>query len=698
MLPITNPRTLEVQNANSSNLAPTAGGEEPHWADNLHARLQHISKAAIEEMPSSPITALLLEGKVPQTQVDFELCVNFLALSHEYEPVLSLLLQNTAFEALEVFTLPHTSCRRLLECLEASPSLLRLTIRPFSGKDDPEFARACPIQAQVMQTTTGEGAMPLDAQDCVHLGNYLQRNGALKHLVLIGSDIGSAGAGNIAQGLANSSSLEFLKISQGRVGDRGALALGKAIAVNASLEILSLAFAGISASGTAGLAQGLIGNAKVSSLTLSGNLIGDEGVHHLVNALKCRPQPIALNLGGIGLTISGVRELSSALGDSDFHVQGLLLSGNQLGDAGAVVLGRALSKSRAEWLDLSRNEIGPEGATALGKMLASHPRLLEFDLSTNPIGDGASTIGEALKTNAMLQTLDLTGCGIDAAGFTALGKGLQKNLALTELSLASNAGGQGASAVLQALGLHPKLEILSLSNNALPAVCFEAAGKALAVNKNLRILEMKGNLCGDEGAMWLAQGLKSNGYLQELDLGRNELRRTGAETMFQALTFNTSLEYLNLSSNQFELDRGVLQALKGLLAGNRKLEVLHLQGNPFKSSMAVDQLAVALRGNTVMLAFELGAFPQQVALLIEPILSQNRLLATDPARKDYLVGAAIGMMHGKHEALERAGAVMGEYLFAKGELQTLGSLAQLNKKSRDAAEAAYKQAQGDSAN
>lgn len=689
MLPINNRPTVALAQLNSNSSSTQDAPRERTWATDLHCKLKRVPKAAVECMPPSPITDLLLEGKPPQTQKDFELCVNYLGMSQEYHPVLDLLLQNTQFTELELYVLPHALPEQMLECLQHSSSLQRLSIGAYDPLQRPDFVQACPIQEIAMAAVAGEHAIPLRGQHCAALSAYLAENTTLKNLVVIGADIGARGADVLALGLAKNDTLQFLKIAHTRIGDQGATRLGTALSINRSLTVLSLAFAQIGEQGAIGLAKGLARNPKLESVTLSGNPIGDQGLAGIAQALNGRKVPLQLQLAGVGITITGVRALSCALGNPHYDLGGLILAGNALGDAAATVLCRALTECSIEWLDLSDNDIGAEGGGAVGKMLEHHPCLSELDLKNNPLAAGVAGIGRALKTNTVLETLDLLGCDIDAAGFAALGAGLKVNMKLCELCLTGNRGMQGGFAIFEAMALHPRLEILSLSSNGMPSACFEAAGKALAVNKKLRILELKSNHCGDEGALWLAKGLTANLHLQELELGKNDVQRFGAQSLFAALAGNQGLLSLNLATNLFDLDRGVLQALKALLAGNRTLEVLHLQGNPFASSMVVDQLIGSLRGNTVLLEFELGTFQREVGRLIEPVLRQNRLLREAPALANYLVGAAVGMMQSAKADFDGVGSVLGEFLFKQGDLPTLGSMARVNRRSRRSAQEAY---------
>jgi hypothetical protein len=55
------------------------------------------------------------------------------------------------------------------------------------------------------------------------------------------------------------------------------------------------------------------------------------------------------------------------------------------------------------------------------------------------------------------------------------------------------------------------------------------------VNVTLKMLSIKGNFIGDEGAGYLAEALESNKFLQELDVSFNEVGPNGFAILVKAL-------------------------------------------------------------------------------------------------------------------------------------------------------------------
>jgi hypothetical protein len=96
---------------------------------------------------------------------------------------------------------------------------------------------------------------------------------------------------------------------------------------------------------------------QVHTLILSFNEIGDAGAIELAKALPVtHVHTLDLNYNQIGA--AGARELAKALPAT--HVHTLDLSWNQIGDAGAIELAKALSATRIRILSLGYNQIGAD--------------------------------------------------------------------------------------------------------------------------------------------------------------------------------------------------------------------------------------------------------------------------------------------------------------------------------------------------
>lgn len=107
------------------------------------------------------------------------------------------------------------------------------------------------------------------------------------------------------------------------------------------------------------------------------------------------------------LTCNGMRPLSTFL---SYHpLQELSLQGNKITDQGASFLGESLrSNETLKILCLSNNQIGDQGIAQLAEALRHNKTLQQLDLEMNRIGDeGVIHLAEALRSNRTLKQLDL---------------------------------------------------------------------------------------------------------------------------------------------------------------------------------------------------------------------------------------------------------------------------------------------------
>ena len=89
-------------------------------------------------------------------------------------------------------------------------------------------------------------------------------------------------------------------------------------------------------------------------------------------------------LGRGTYTTEGITSIANALKVSS--VTKILVCANRLGDAGAIILCKALRESKVtkvQELDLAYNQIGPEGAKAVAAMAAVVASMTRLDVSYN---------------------------------------------------------------------------------------------------------------------------------------------------------------------------------------------------------------------------------------------------------------------------------------------------------------------------
>jgi Ran GTPase-activating protein (RanGAP) involved in mRNA processing and transport len=195
-----------------------------------------------------------------------------------------------------------------------------------------------------------------------------------------------------------------------------------------------------------------------------------------------------------------------------------------IGAEGAKAIAEALKVNAVvTTLFLTGNNIKDEGAKAIAEALKVNAVLTKLRLDWNNIGaEGAITIAEALKVNVVLTTLRLDGNEIGAEGAIAIAEALKVNAVLTTLRLDGNEiGAEGAKVIAEALKVNAVLTKLDLDDNKIGPEGAIAIAEALKVNAVMTTLVLNFNRIGDEGAIAFAEALKVNAVLTKLWLGCN---------------------------------------------------------------------------------------------------------------------------------------------------------------------------------
>jgi Ran GTPase-activating protein (RanGAP) involved in mRNA processing and transport len=151
-----------------------------------------------------------------------------------------------------------------------------------------------------------------------------------------------------------------------------------------------------------------------------------------------------------------------------------------------------------------------------------------------------------LFDNTIVTTLDITGNFIGPEAGEWIGEMLKRNKTLGKLTLTRNALGTGIQAIAAGLTDNRALKTLIVS------------GKLISP---ARIL-MEDNKLGDRDAMALANLLKSNSTLLQLDLRHNAIGDLGAAVWGQLLSTNETLMELHFGNNNLR-PKGTSAILNG---------------------------------------------------------------------------------------------------------------------------------------
>ncbi|KAI7821867.1 hypothetical protein BC939DRAFT_478060 [Gamsiella multidivaricata] len=227
-------------------------------------------------------------------------------------------------------------------------------------------------------------------------------------------------------------------------------------------------------------------------------------------------------------------------------------------------------------LSMTRASVDDKAIKAIAKAVEKSTTLKELDLSSNRITAlGCEILCEALVCNRSLTRLCLQSNNFKKPGATPLAMLLRKNRVLRHLNVGSNGlGTEGCVMIAEAVRFNRSLSSLSLDLNEMGALGATAMAIALVSNRNLTYLYIPHNNIGEEGLIKICASLKRNTTLVGLDLELNHIGSgqsiEGMKALAEVLRTNTSLRDINLSYNILSSE-AVQELMKGV-AANSTLE------------------------------------------------------------------------------------------------------------------------------
>jgi len=410
----------------------------------------------------------------------------------------------------------------------------------------------------------------------------------LRDLKLRENNIGTRGWTALAQSL-KVSSLKSLDVSNNSIERQAITELLKCIPESSVTELNLSSNSIKKVLGTR--IAGALGNLK--SLNLSENVLGNTGAQQIAKALP-NSKLKTLNLSGNRLGNEAMEALSRNLS----MLTELDVSKNQITQAGAIDLLKALPFSEVVSLNLSQNLLGD---SISGEIQGS--KLTKINLSRTGIGDNSAVT--LLKANPLLESVNMNENRITQRIFEEVDFTEFKKIKLehnkirtldTSLFLESglehlNLGQNPIDPELRSFILEAKLglKVLNLDQssgqllNSLDFSSINSNIESISLRSNflndqlvkhlnslnLKVLDLKDNNIGPKGAFWIAQTLRRT-PIRSLNLNQNQISNDGAYSLANALAFS-HLEELKLKANQI-----YLQGCVKLLTALTKSQLTHL--------------------------------------------------------------------------------------------------------------------------
>jgi hypothetical protein len=191
--------------------------------------------------------------------------------------------------------------------------------------------------------------------------------------------------------------------------------------------------------------------------------------------------------------------------------------------------------------------------------------------------DATAISSNALLHNTTLKSLSLTGNRDGTnSGWVILVTSLRE-IMLEKLHISDNIiDGMGITAIAESLKKNSSLRELDLSYNSIGDIGVTALSTVLRhPNSALEKLDVKWNSIGEMGATVIADGLENNSTIKELALSSNSIGDIGVTSISNVLRHpNSTLENLDISVNSIG-DIGI-NALTNSLLNNSMLNVLSI--------------------------------------------------------------------------------------------------------------------------
>ncbi len=283
-------------------------------------------------------------------------------------------------------------------------------------------------------------------------------------------------------------------------------------------------------------AESLIGSA-ITELDVSHNNLGDSTA---LGEVLSETNIIELDISFCRITDMGIISFMDRI-DTNNKLTKLNLSNNWFKIYGGIAIGGGLiMNSSIKILDLTRNNIGDEGGRSIAYSLAFHNSTLEeLRLGATNIGiDTGEILKEAMINNKTLRKLNLADiCHRRRSGVPNSGKQLIEDSRISNIVMTSIGIGLA----------HSNLVYLNLSSNLINTDTLKVIAKSLETNNKLEKLKLKLNELTNEDGIYLADAIRVNRTLVELDLWHNNLEYDGILAILVALKDNPNTRITKLS-------------------------------------------------------------------------------------------------------------------------------------------------------
>ena len=384
--------------------------------------------------------------------------------------------------------------------------------------------------------------IPEDSLDILvrHFGDF--RN--LKSICFRANSLLSSSVEGIGD-IIRMSNLEELKIIENSICKNGITEIATALAVNNRILSLTFSNIGLCDSDVSVLMNSFSADAIIESLDISDNKISNKGAQEVAMFLIRHKTLKNLDLSNtfIGYTEAGLQGISLVCRGCRINVSLL----DMIDYSGIVALATALNYSSLTSLDLSYSCcLGDYGFYKLACAIQTNTTLQSLHLSGNGLNSlEGYMIANAIRMNRSVVSLNISDNEIEDYGMYTICTMLYFNTTLKQLDVSINyLNVHSAIEIGQVLQHNCVLTTLALGSNSIGDLGAKHLAAALLVNKTISSLYVRDNMIGDSGAEAIAFALKRTVTLLKLDISFNNITDNGAISIFHSLCANRTLKTL----------------------------------------------------------------------------------------------------------------------------------------------------------
>lgn len=236
-------------------------------------------------------------------------------------------------------------------------------------------------------------------------------------------------------------------------------------------------------------------------------------------------------------------------------------------------------------LTISQSSIGPDQAKKLRAMFPRNQTLKSLNLVGNFINaEALAELATGLYRNTSLEHLDMADNQLtDAAAARVLGHLIRRNKSLTRMDVDRNSIGANVRSIADGLRINATLQDVDLSSSMLGDAGVEVLVRGLRQNSTLRSLALCYNSVTATGVRGLVNLMKncSSSCITDLVLNGNQIGYEGASLLADALGRNAMRQLRRLHLDTCTLGDDCLAAFSSALERNDTLLLLSMEGNEF---------------------------------------------------------------------------------------------------------------------